>query len=142
MQPWPHKRCYLRRASVKKQLICLNVKLYLLQCIISVSAINEPLNFRTEVLIFTGNTIPTLPINLFNKTEFFDDLVTIDLSSNHIRFIQGKTFHRVSLKHSYDTVLMLKVTHKFQGSTTVKHNQEVVLCQGSVIFFFFFNFVL
>ncbi|XP_045129006.1 phospholipase A2 inhibitor-like isoform X2 [Portunus trituberculatus] len=56
----------------------------------------QSLPSETEVLIFTGNTIPTLPINLFNKTEFFDDLDTIDLSSNHIRFIQGKTFHRVS----------------------------------------------
>ncbi|KAK8406088.1 hypothetical protein O3P69_007066 [Scylla paramamosain] len=56
----------------------------------------QSLPSRTEVLIFTGNIIPTLPINLFNKTEFFDDLDTIDLSGNHIRFIQGKTFHRVS----------------------------------------------
>lgn len=50
---------------------------------------------ETEVFIFTGNTIPTLPINMFNKTLFYNDLDVIDMSNNHIRFIQGKTFHRV-----------------------------------------------
>ncbi|KAG0707250.1 Reticulon-4 receptor [Chionoecetes opilio] len=55
----------------------------------------QSLPSRTEVLIFTGNRIPTLPINVFNKTVF-NQLETIDMSNNHIRFIQGKTFHGVS----------------------------------------------
>lgn len=56
----------------------------------------QALPSETEVLIFSGNTIGTLPINVFNKSRFYDDLITIDMSNNHIRFIQGKTFHRVS----------------------------------------------
>nr|XP_053648363.1 trophoblast glycoprotein-like [Cherax quadricarinatus] len=50
---------------------------------------------KTEVLIFTGNSVPVLPFNVLNNTTQFDYLETIDMSNNHIRFIQGKTFHKV-----------------------------------------------
>ncbi|XP_045611632.1 trophoblast glycoprotein isoform X2 [Procambarus clarkii] len=50
---------------------------------------------QTEVLIFNGNTVPELPFNVFSNFNNFDDLETIDMSNNHLRFIQGKTFHKV-----------------------------------------------
>ncbi|KAK3896135.1 hypothetical protein Pcinc_000184 [Petrolisthes cinctipes] len=50
---------------------------------------------RTEVLIFTGNTIPILPFNVFSNMIYLDFLETIDMSNNHIKFIQGRTFHKV-----------------------------------------------
>ncbi|XP_068212968.1 phospholipase A2 inhibitor [Palaemon carinicauda] len=50
---------------------------------------------QTEVLIFTGNTIETLPVNILNNFKEYNNLETIDMSNNHIRFVQGKTFHKV-----------------------------------------------
>ncbi|XP_071519157.1 uncharacterized protein [Panulirus ornatus] len=50
---------------------------------------------ETEVLIFNGNSVPILPFNILNFSNY-DYLDIIDMSNNHIRFIQGRTFHRVS----------------------------------------------
>lgn len=50
---------------------------------------------HTEVLIFTGNTIETLPANILDNFKEYENLETIDMSNNHIRFVQGKTFHKV-----------------------------------------------
>lgn len=50
---------------------------------------------HTEVLIFVGNTIPTLPTNVLDNFKNYDSLETIDMSNNHIRYIQGKSFHKV-----------------------------------------------
>ncbi|XP_064093308.1 trophoblast glycoprotein-like [Macrobrachium nipponense] len=50
---------------------------------------------HTEVLIFTGNTIETLPANILDNFKEYENLETIDMSNNDIRFIQGKTFHKV-----------------------------------------------
>lgn len=49
---------------------------------------------ETEVLIFNGNSVPILPFNILNFSNY-DYLDIIDMSNNHIRFIQGRTFHRV-----------------------------------------------
>lgn len=57
------------------------------------TAVLETLPKETEVLIFIGNNIPELPWNVFG-TEL-NSLKIIDLSSNHIREIRGKSFHHV-----------------------------------------------
>ena len=51
---------------------------------------------ETEVLLFTGNFLEVLPINLFGKRNNFEDLEYIDMSNNGIKEIKGRTFHRVS----------------------------------------------
>lgn len=50
----------------------------------------------TEVLIFTGNEVKDLPLNIFNQDIIYEKLHTIDLSNNHIQTIKGKTFHNVA----------------------------------------------
>ncbi|XP_013794056.1 phospholipase A2 inhibitor-like [Limulus polyphemus] len=50
---------------------------------------------ETEVLIFTGNYIPDLPLNILGKVKKYGQLHTIDMSNNHIQSIKGKTFHHV-----------------------------------------------
>ncbi|KAG7174626.1 SLIT and NTRK-like protein 2-like [Homarus americanus] len=51
---------------------------------------------NTEILIFTGNNVPELPFNIFNNyLKLLDVLETVDMSNNNIRFIQGKSFHKV-----------------------------------------------
>ncbi|KAI5734987.1 hypothetical protein M8J77_012863 [Diaphorina citri] len=55
----------------------------------------ENLPLETEVLIFTGNTIPELPSNIFGTDRAYEKLKVIDMSSNNIKLIHGKTFHHV-----------------------------------------------
>lgn len=50
---------------------------------------------QTEVLIFTGNVIETLPWNVFGKFSEYPKLEVVDLSNNNIREIKGKAFHKV-----------------------------------------------
>lgn len=50
---------------------------------------------ETQVLIFTGNNIPTLPWNLFGDLNNLSMLKTIDMSNNGIREIKGKSYHHV-----------------------------------------------
>ncbi|KAK7085123.1 hypothetical protein SK128_006931 [Halocaridina rubra] len=50
---------------------------------------------NTEVLIFVGNSVPSLPPNVLDNFKNYDNLEIIDMSNNHIRFIQGKSFHKV-----------------------------------------------
>lgn len=50
---------------------------------------------ETEVLIFTGNNIPTLPWNIFGDLRNLSKLTTIDMSNNKIHEIKGKTYHHV-----------------------------------------------
>ncbi|XP_039289089.1 leucine-rich repeat transmembrane neuronal protein 2 [Nilaparvata lugens] len=50
---------------------------------------------ETEVLIFRGNNVSELPVNIFgihNNTK----LKIVDMTGNHIKLIRGKTFHHVS----------------------------------------------
>lgn len=53
------------------------------------------LPIETEVLIFTGNNIESLPPNLFGNETSYTKLTDVDLSNNNISKIQGKAFHRI-----------------------------------------------
>lgn len=50
---------------------------------------------ETNMLIFTGNHIDTLPMNVFGTSLDLSELRIIDMSNNGIRDIKGKAFHRV-----------------------------------------------
>lgn len=50
---------------------------------------------ETEVLIFTGNQIAELPWNIFGSYVNLSNLKVIDMSSNGIRDIKGKSYHHV-----------------------------------------------
>ncbi|XP_014290367.1 trophoblast glycoprotein isoform X2 [Halyomorpha halys] len=49
---------------------------------------------NVEVLIFTGNNVPELPINLFGNSSN-NNLKIIDMSNNKIKIIHGKAYHKV-----------------------------------------------
>jgi len=49
----------------------------------------------TEVLIFTGNNITSMPWNIFGKMNDYPSLDVIDMTNNNIQEIKGKTYHRV-----------------------------------------------
>lgn len=51
--------------------------------------------FDTEVVLFRGNYIESLPENIFGEDKNFTKLKIIDMSGNHIKDILGKTFHHV-----------------------------------------------
>ncbi|XP_035226080.1 phospholipase A2 inhibitor-like [Stegodyphus dumicola] len=51
---------------------------------------------ETEVLVFVGNEIKDLRLNIFGLENVYEKLHTIDLSNNHIQTIKGKTFHNVA----------------------------------------------
>ena len=55
----------------------------------------EHLPEKTEVLIFTGNNLETLPWNIFGDINRTKSLRVIDMSRNKIREIKGKSYHRV-----------------------------------------------
>ncbi|XP_034948964.1 uncharacterized protein [Chelonus insularis] len=55
----------------------------------------ENLPNKTEILIFTGNTLTKLPENIFGTTDRVPNLRVIDMSNNKIREISGKSFHHV-----------------------------------------------
>lgn len=59
------------------------------------TAVLEHLPEETEVLIFTGNTIPELPWNVFGTINELKALRIVDMSNNHIREIRGKSYHHV-----------------------------------------------
>lgn len=50
---------------------------------------------QTEVLIFTGNNVMSLPANIIGQDAKYEKLHTIDLSNNKIKLIRGKSFHNV-----------------------------------------------
>ncbi|CAH1996943.1 unnamed protein product [Acanthoscelides obtectus] len=50
---------------------------------------------ETEMLVFTGNHISTLPTNLFGEENNLKRLKIIDMSNNGIHDIKGKAFHHV-----------------------------------------------
>lgn len=50
---------------------------------------------QTEVLIFTGNNLVSLPPNFIGLDARYERLHTIDLSNNKIKLIRGKSFHNV-----------------------------------------------
>ncbi|EDV93595.1 GH19403 [Drosophila grimshawi] len=50
---------------------------------------------QVEILIFTGNFITELPWNVFGSINDYKQLKIVDMSSNHIREIRGKSYHHV-----------------------------------------------
>ncbi|XP_056630097.1 phospholipase A2 inhibitor [Diorhabda carinulata] len=50
---------------------------------------------ETEMLIFTGNHVGTLPSNVFGENRNMTNLRIIDMSNNGIQDIKGKAFHHV-----------------------------------------------
>eukprot|EP00095_Tigriopus_kingsejongensis_P004630 maker-scaffold291_size219542-snap-gene-0.13 protein:Tk04630 transcript:maker-scaffold291_size219542-snap-gene-0.13-mRNA-1 annotation:"hypothetical protein DAPPUDRAFT_103849" len=48
-----------------------------------------------QVLIFTGNNIPTLAWNVLGVWDKHEDLSIVDMSNNKIQEIPGKAFHKV-----------------------------------------------
>ncbi|XP_017781729.1 PREDICTED: insulin-like growth factor-binding protein complex acid labile subunit [Nicrophorus vespilloides] len=51
---------------------------------------------ETEMLVFVGNNIPTLPWNIFGDMNKSVNLKEIDMSNNNIMEIKGKAYHHVS----------------------------------------------
>ncbi|XP_044262926.1 trophoblast glycoprotein [Tribolium madens] len=50
---------------------------------------------ETQMLIFTGNHIPVLEMNVFGEDLDLSELKIVDMSNNGIREIKGKAFHHV-----------------------------------------------
>lgn len=50
-----------------------------------------------QVFIFTGNSVPILPLNIFGNKTNLTSLKVIDMTDNKIEEIKGKTFHHVPL---------------------------------------------
>ena len=57
----------------------------------------------TEVLLVSGNNFTTLDWNVFGYFNDHEALEVVDLSNNNIRYISGKSFHKV--KHVKSLVL-------------------------------------
>ncbi|CAH0385715.1 unnamed protein product [Bemisia tabaci] len=55
----------------------------------------ENLPSETQVLIFSGNKISTLPWNVFGTMNNHSELRVIDMSNNGIKEIRGKSYHHV-----------------------------------------------
>jgi len=47
------------------------------------------------VLIFNGNKVPELPVNIFGSGKNLTRLRVIDMTDNGIEEIKGQTFHHV-----------------------------------------------
>lgn len=60
------------------------------------AAMLQKLPLETEILIFVGNEVRNLPLNIFSLNAKYDRLHTIDLSNNKIQSIRGRTFHKVT----------------------------------------------
>uniref|UniRef100_A0A1B6LFC2 LRRCT domain-containing protein n=1 Tax=Graphocephala atropunctata TaxID=36148 RepID=A0A1B6LFC2_9HEMI len=59
------------------------------------ASVLQNLPSKTQVLIFTGNNINELPMNVFGTVNPYLDLKVVDMSNNNIRDIRGKSYHRV-----------------------------------------------
>lgn len=49
------------------------------------------------MLIFIGNHVPELPVNIFGSEKNLTHLKVIDMTDNGIEEIKGKTFHHVPM---------------------------------------------
>ncbi|KZC13104.1 PREDICTED: phospholipase A2 inhibitor [Dufourea novaeangliae] len=90
--PFFQNRCTCMRTCYE------NRHQYVVNCTNSEFRNTEPLSHlpnETQVLIFTGNYLEELPLNVFGTLESFPDLRVIDMSNNKIREIRGKTYHHV-----------------------------------------------
>lgn len=85
----------------------------------------------TEVLIFTGNHLQTLPKALFDPTKRYDQLHTVDLSDNAIEILKAKSFHNArSLKRLILNRNRLQIASaNFQAKmfTNFEHLEELQL---------------
>ena len=59
------------------------------------AAMLEDMPVETEVLIFTGNNIASMPWNILGKMNNYPNLEVIDMTNNKMKEIKGKTYHRV-----------------------------------------------
>lgn len=59
------------------------------------TSVLEHMPEQVEILIFTGNYITELPWNVFGSINDYKQLKIVDMSSNHIREIRGKSYHHV-----------------------------------------------
>jgi len=59
------------------------------------ASVLQNLPSKTQVLIFTGNNIKELPLNVFGTLNNFPSLKVVDMSHNNIESIRGKSYHRV-----------------------------------------------
>lgn len=59
------------------------------------TSVLEHMPEQVEILIFTGNYIAELPWNVFGSINDYKQLKIVDMSSNHIREIRGKSYHHV-----------------------------------------------
>ncbi|KAI9559713.1 hypothetical protein GHT06_013718 [Daphnia sinensis] len=59
------------------------------------AAMLEKLPIQTEVVIFTGNNVTSMPWNVFGKMNDYPYLEVIDMTNNNIQEIKGKTYHHV-----------------------------------------------
>jgi len=59
------------------------------------AAMLEDMPVETEVLIFTGNNIASMPWNILGKMNDYPHLEVIDMTNNKMKEIKGKTYHRV-----------------------------------------------
>ncbi|XP_033219388.1 uncharacterized protein LOC117174403 [Belonocnema kinseyi] len=85
-------RCHCERACFERE------HKYIVNCTNSEFLNTEPLSHlpnKTQVLIFTGNYLDSLPSNIFGTLDAFPDLQVIDMSNNHIKEIRGKSYHHV-----------------------------------------------
>ncbi|XP_057335574.1 phospholipase A2 inhibitor [Microplitis mediator] len=85
-------RCYCSR-------ICYEGKhQYVVNCTNSQFSTTQPLAHlpnKTQVLIFTGNTLRKLEWNIFGTLDRIPSLQVIDMSNNKITEISGKAYHHV-----------------------------------------------
>jgi hypothetical protein len=50
---------------------------------------------ETQMLVFTGNHVAVLEMNVFGDDAYLSELKIVDMSNNGIREIKGKAFHHV-----------------------------------------------
>jgi len=90
-------RDFLGRCKCGKS-IYNGVSRYLVNCTNSGfnnAAMLEDMPVETQVLIFTGNKITSMPWNILGKMNDYPDLEVIDMTNNKMTEIKGKTYHRV-----------------------------------------------
>lgn len=92
----------------------------------------QKLPLETEILIFVGNEVRTLPMNIFSLNVQYDRLHTIDLSNNKIQLIRGKTFHKVTsvrklILNDNDIHIVSKEFHHPRMFTSFEDLEELYL---------------
>ena len=87
------KRDYYQGFNLKE-----NTKYYITNCTnngLNDTQILKYLPEETEILIYSGNYLETLPKYLFDENSNYDKLMMIDLSNNQIEHIKSNSFYKV-----------------------------------------------